>query len=317
MAREGPGLKSRSGLRSEVPGDCSAGSAGVALPRRSARLDRVITFNDILHAGRSDPRRVKLLRHTVKGKQVLELWRADRALVEGYQRRQPIGFFEGVDHAACFLASRDGHAVFGGLYRVEGSVPVPPDDRDPLTGEPNQGRWAIFDLIHEPGFAPYEDRLVVDWYAGGPHPGYWEWADRNPKPIAEITTQREHPFPGWLEFSCPVDDLDLLPATWREVLRSTSGVYLLTDATSKHYVGSAKGGNGFLGRWDAYRGGRSGGNLGLAGATGPFTVSVLQTFDASTSEQTVERVESLWKISSAQNSSATTGTSYSAPWSGE
>lgn len=45
----------------------------------------------------------------------------------------------------------------------------------------------------------------------------------------------------------------------------------------------------------AYRGGRSGGNVGLKGAAGPFTVSVLQTFDPGTSEQTIERVESLWK----------------------
>ncbi len=35
--------------------------------------------------------------------------------------------------------------------------------------------------------------------------------------------------------------------------------------------------------------------VGLAGAVGPFTVSVLQTFDPSTSDQTIERVESLWK----------------------
>lgn len=111
----------------------------------------------------------------------------------------------------------------------------------------------------------------------------------------EIATQQERQFPGWLEFSSPVDDLDSLPGTWREVLRSTSGIYLLTDALGKHYVGSAKGGDGFLGRWAAYRGGRAGGNVGFLGAVGPFTVTVLQTFDPATSEQTVERVESLWK----------------------
>ena len=62
-----------------------------------------------------------------------------------------------------------------------------------------------------------------------------------------------------------------------------------------HYVGSAKGGDGLLGRWQAYRGGRSGGNLGLTGATGPYTVSVLQTVDPSMSDETIERIESLWK----------------------
>ena len=255
----------------------------------------MITFNDVLRAGGADPSRVKLLRHTVTGRQVLELWRADRPLVEGYQRRQRVGFFDGVDHAACFLVSRDGREVFGGLYRVDGWEPAPPDDRDPITGEPHVGDRAIFDLTTVPGFAPYEDRLVVQWYLAGKHPGWWHWAHKNPKPIAEIATQRESLFPGWLEFSSPVDDLDLLPPTWREVLRSTSGVYLLTDVVDRHYVGSAKGGDGFLGRWDAYRDGRPGGNLGLADAVGPFTVSVLQTFDPSLPDQTVERVESLWK----------------------
>lgn len=75
----------------------------------------------------------------------------------------------------------------------------------------------------------------------------------------------------------------------------TSGVYLLTDSAGKHYVGSAKGDVRLFGRWDAYRGGRYGGNVGLKGAAGPFTVSVLQTFDPGTSEQTIEWVESLWK----------------------
>lgn len=255
----------------------------------------MVTFNDVLRERDVDPSRVKLLRHTVKGKQILELWRADRALVEGYQRRQKIGFFDGVSHAACFLVSRAGDTVFGGLYRVDGWAPAVPDDLDPLTGDPHHGFRAIFDLDAERDFAPYEDRLVVEWFRAGKHPGWWQWAHKNPKPIAEIATQRERPFPSWLEFASPVDELDLLPRTWREVLRSTSGVYLLTDAAGKHYVGSAKGGDGLLGRWEAYRGGRFGGNVGLRGAAGPFTVSVLQTFDQGASEQTVERVESLWK----------------------
>lgn len=255
----------------------------------------MITFNDVLREGGVDPAKVKMLRHTVRGQQILEVWRADRALVEGYQCRQKPTFFDGVTHAACFLVSRAGETVFGGLYRVEGWVMAPPNEPRPLTGDPNVGQVAIHQLAPEPAFAPYEDRLVVRWFLAGKHPGWWQWAHKNAKPVAEIATQQERPFPSWLEFRCPVDDLDGLPRTWQEVLRSTSGIYLLTDATGKHYVGSAKGGDGFLGRWAAYRKGKAGGNLGLKGAIGPFSVSVLQTFDPSTSGQTIERVESLWK----------------------
>lgn len=255
----------------------------------------MITFNDVLREGGVDPAKVKMLRHTVKGKQILEVWRADRALVEGYQSRQRPHFFDGVTHAACFLVSRVGTTVFGGLYRAEGWTAAPLNEPRPLTGDPNDGDVAIHHLIPEPTFAPYEDRLVVQWFLAGKHPGWWQWAGRNPKPIAEISTQQERTFPTWLEFRCLVDELDALPRTWQEVLRATSGVYLLTDASGKHYVGSAKGGDGFLGRWAAYRQGKSGGNVGLKGAIGPFSVSVLQTFDPGTSDQTIERVESLWK----------------------
>ena len=46
----------------------------------SATITRVISFNDVLHLGGVDPSRVKMLRHTVKGRQILELWRVDRPL---------------------------------------------------------------------------------------------------------------------------------------------------------------------------------------------------------------------------------------------
>lgn len=190
----------------------------------------MITFNDVLREGGVDPAKVKLLRHTVRGKQIHEIWRSDRGLVEAYQSRQKSMFFDGVDHAACFVVSRGGTTVFGGLYRVEGSTPALPDDLDPLTGDPHNGHRVIYDLVPEPAFEQYEDRLVVQWFLAGKHPGWWQWAHKNPKPIAEIATQQERPFPGWLEFRSPVDELDGLPRTWREVLRSTSGVYLLTDA---------------------------------------------------------------------------------------
>lgn len=89
----------------------------------------MVRFIDVLRDGGVDPTKVKLLRHTVKGKQILELWRADRAAVEAFQRRQKMTFFDGVTHAACFLVSRGGVEVFGGLDRVGGSTPAPRDDR--------------------------------------------------------------------------------------------------------------------------------------------------------------------------------------------
>jgi hypothetical protein len=98
----------------------------------------VITFNDVLREGGVDPAKVKMLRHTVKRKQILEVWRADRALVEGYQCRQKPAFFNEVTHAACFLVSRAGATVFGGLYRAEGWVMAPPNEPRPCPATLNR-----------------------------------------------------------------------------------------------------------------------------------------------------------------------------------
>ncbi len=261
---------------------------------------RVITFNDILRAGGIEPdvTRVKLLRHieTRNRIDVHDVWRNQRELFEAWQARQWDTFFNGVAYVASFVVSRSGETVFVGLYSVDGSwTKVVAGTPDPLTGTPADPRLAQHELIRVAHFDVYADRLVVQWFRAGKAPGWWQWADRNPKPVLEIATQQEAPFPGWLAFQHPVDELDYLPTGWRQTLRSTSGIYLLTDAKGVHYVGSAKGGDGLFGRWQAYRGGRSGGNLGLRGATGPYIVSVLQTVDPALSDETIERIESQWK----------------------
>lgn len=261
---------------------------------------RVITFNDILRAGGIDPdvTKIKLLRHveTRNRIDVHEVWRHQRELFESWQARQWDDFFTGVDYVASFVVSRAGETVFVGLYAVDGGwTKVGAGTPDPMTGTPADTRTVQHQLTRFPDFDAYADRLVVQWWRAGKAPGWWQWAHRNPKPVIEIATQQEAPFPGWLAFRHPVDDLDTLPAGWRQTLRSTSGIYLLTDAKGVHYVGSAKGGDGLLGRLQAYRGGRSGGNLGLEGATGPYTVSVLQTVDPAMSDETIERIESHWK----------------------
>ena len=268
---------------------------GACEMRQHGDVVSALTVNDLLSAHGVDPAGVLLLRHKVDRATTLDVWRTDRARIEAYQSRQLPGAFDRAGHVACFLVSHDGREVFGGLYAVGSSTPVPPGSVDVLTGEVSDRVTVDYELQVVPEFEQYEDRLVIQWFTGGKHPGWKQWAGRNPKPVVEVAAQRERPFPGWFEFTCEIDELDTLPRTWLEVLRSTSGVYLLTDSVGKHYVGSAKGGDGFLGRWAAYRDGRAGGNVGLADAVGSYRVTVLQTFDPATPDQTVERVESIWK----------------------
>jgi hypothetical protein len=265
------------------------------------RKGDVITFNDILRAGGLDPdrARVKMLRHTLTAqkrgrRQILELWRSDRALVEAYQARQNDDFFVGTSYVACFLVSRSGATVFGGLYRVDGSVPAALGELDPITGDPNLGRRHIWDLARLQEFSPYEDRLVVDWGPGGL--AWAQWAHRQPKPVLEIATQREADFPGWRGFTCTADELAVLPAGWRGALAANRGVYLLVDldAGGKQYIGSAKGGENLLGRLQGYAEGGTNGNLGLTRGH-RYQVAVLEVVGTGESDLTIEKIESQWK----------------------
>ena len=35
----------------------------------------------------------------------------------------------------------------------------------------------------------------MQWFLAGKHPGWWQWAHKNPKPVAEIATQQERAVP--------------------------------------------------------------------------------------------------------------------------
>jgi hypothetical protein len=132
--------------------------------------------------------------------------------------------------------------------------------------------------------------------------GSWvQRAATQAKPVIEISEQYEPRFPGFREFVRPVDDVPTLPNGWQQVLRSVKGVYLLVDVDSGHqYVGSAKGGDSLLGRWISYSDGGDGGGVGLkaSGNSGRrnYQVSVLEVVDANTPDDTIEQIESYWKI---------------------
>jgi hypothetical protein len=92
--------------------------------------------------------------------------------------------------------------------------------------------------------------------------------------------------------------------SWRSVLSSVSGVYLIMDtATGKAYVGSAYGSGGIWQRWCAYAGTCHGGNVELkallettsADYSDHFEYSILEIADPlATKEQVLDR-ESHWK----------------------
>ena len=126
-----------------------------------------------------------------------------------------------------------------------------------------------------------------------------QYAHRRDKEIIELRRRAEEPrFPGFSRFDCSLHEIDTLPATWLEALRTSRGVYLLVDReTGAQYVGSASGEDGFIGRWRGYANGH-GGNAAMRDlAYGPdrYRVWVLETVGSSATYQDVCDLESLWK----------------------
>jgi hypothetical protein len=141
----------------------------------------------------------------------------------------------------------------------------------------------------------YVDQLVIGWGRGAL--AWVQLAAGKPKPVIELARQHDPSFPGFSSFQSSVDDLVELPPTWLEVLRSVKGVYLLVDTDSgSQYIGSAKGQDSLLGRWEAYANGGDGGDVGLrAVGRRQYQVSVLEVFGSTTPDDTIERIESNWK----------------------
>jgi hypothetical protein len=98
--------------------------------------------------------------------------------------------------------------------------------------------------------------------------------------------------------SASLHEVDALPTSWLEPLRTCRGVYLLVHReTGAQYVGSATGSDGFLGRWRCYADGH-GGNRGLRELAHPpdhYDVRILETVGSSATRDDVYDIESIWK----------------------
>jgi hypothetical protein len=257
----------------------------------------VLTFNDLLTLAGIDPAGVRLARHRdnrLPPGALHDIWRAQIARFEGYQSLQGKKRFQVGETLASFIVTRAKKTVFVGLYTVAGMDVAPPGTTDPILQIDASG-VVLYDLVRDNRLDDYVDKLVIDW-----GPGSLAWVQRaasQPKPVVEIASQDEPPFPGFTRFRCKIDELPALPSTWREVLMNVKGVYLLVDVDQgTQYVGSAKGQDSLLGRWMSYVDGGHGGDVGIRGAgRRTYQVSVLEVVGATTPDDTIESIESAWK----------------------
>jgi hypothetical protein len=143
--------------------------------------------------------------------------------------------------------------------------PVPEGTIDPLTGRPlNEGDHYACNRLE--ALSDYVGRLSIHWGDSSSASRAWvQRANNRDKLIVELTRAfREESFPGFTKLIRPLSEIDSMPSSWKEVLRSSRGVYLLAcPRTREHYVGSAYGDDGFLARWEAYVASGHGGNVAL------------------------------------------------------
>jgi len=263
-----------------------------------------LRFNSLLEDEGLDPAKVRLLRHQTgtARRTPYTLWRDDRAAFEHYQSRQATkdrALFRS-PYWASFVAPPDGATLFVGVYEVQLTGPAAPGERDPLSGDLlGEGLYDAYECRLIAPLSEYIGRLSIQWGQTSLANRAWrQIANQQNKLITEVRRGFEEPaFPGFTSFIRPLSEMETMPASWHAVLQASRGVYLLAcPRTREHYVGSASGADGFLGRWRNYMADGHGGNVAMkARNSSDYVVSILEVAGSSASVEEILALESRWK----------------------
>jgi len=252
-------------------------------------------------------KKYKLVRHQDKNYDVQKLYRAGQ--LEVYQSYQGDPVFDKCDAIISFLGSEKNHALFVGVYWVEGRIDngIPKLPADFIYPQMESDKY-YYSLRKDDRFKDLEQRVVIDW-----GPGALAWVQNfkiNHKPVVEVLPPGYvKEFPGFLNFALRYDELESIVNNpyanreWHRMLSSVAGVYLILDsANGLQYVGSAYGEKGIMGRWKTYVGSGHGGNEQLKAllaekprAERGFIFSILQTLPRTLTAKEVVDVEKLYK----------------------
>lgn len=246
---------------------------------------------------------IRLIRHKDKsakrGYTPYELWRDNSAQFESYQSTQSKKNRAKLNapYWAVFVVNLNEETMFAGLYAVkyrgllEKDTPMPHMD-----GIDKAGSCDVYDLTLKEELKEFSGKLFIDWGKGAL--AWVQYAERNNKPIIELRRKFWEPeFPGFLNFIKPLSKLENLPKSWVAALKSSRGVYLLTcPKTKEQYVGSAKGEDGFWGRWQSYISTGHGGNKELKIRNpSDYQVSILEVAGTSATLDDISTMEGLWQ----------------------
>jgi GIY-YIG catalytic domain len=154
----------------------------------------------------------------------------------------------------------------------------------------------IYDLQLDERLADLRGKVFIDW--GDGTRAWVQRADNQNKPVIEVRPEFKEPeFPGYLNFTAPLSNVERLPKTWIENLKYAKGVYLLTcPKTKEQYVGSASGEEGFWHRWIEYVTTGHGGNVALKSREySDYQVSILEVAGSASNVDDILKMESRWK----------------------
>jgi hypothetical protein len=260
-------------------------------------------FNTILREAGLSLTDVRLIRHkdkrAARGRTPYELWRDKRPQFELYQSGQSIPNRKKLTapYWAVFIVNLNDETMFAGLYAVKYQGLLEQDTPYPhMDGIAKVGSGDVYELKLQDALSDLIGKLFIDW---GPGALAWvQYADRHDKLITELRTAFHEPeFPGFLNFIKSLSELDSMPKGWRTALRFCRGVYLLTcPKTKEQYVGSAKGDDGFWGRWQEYVQTGHGGNLGLKSRDpSDYQVSILEVAGTSATTDDILVMEGRWQ----------------------
>jgi len=241
-------------------------------------------------------------------------WDVQRLLSLGhldfYQEHQSKPVFDDCDYIVSFVGQSYSHAKLLAVYRVL-------DRQEPTSFEmplgfpyPNMPLGPYrYRLERATGFEDLERRLVIDW--GGSTRSWHQWlSTTKPKKVVEILPEGYvTEFRDYDDFVLTFDELQriinqpMACRDWHRRLAAVAGVYLITDQSDGgHYVGSAYGAEGILGRWREYAKSGHGGNVVLKKRVGAdpnharhFTFTLLKTLPKTLTRDEVIEQEAMYK----------------------
>jgi hypothetical protein len=258
----------------------------------------MLTLNDVLRAESIDPKDIQVVRHYDSNQRTPNLYAvwmsADRPRFDEYQKRQSKKVFVLGGYLASFVVTPPpmNETVFVGLYHVKG-MDLRARQRNPIYGNDFDGY--CYRIAKDGRMSEYEGHLVIEWDGSR---NFCQYASRKSWPIKAIRDTHMAPrWPGFAQFWMDLEDIPGIYPEWAMMLSSQKGVYVLVDRkTGELYVGSAKGAESLLGRFQEYARTGHGGNRELmARKDAHYRVGILQIVDTDLSDVTIERIEAEWK----------------------